>query len=305
MIENYLCDTKLTTTTLLREGYPTAELIKYSPGRRCLFLIRRDNTDFFVKLYPKKFLRNDRGQKMHQVSRAIWEMTERGELTFRVPRPVMWDPETITLWQERLAGKPAVFYFNRSGQEALSILIGRLIADISASKVPPHRVFDRNEQLKDSLEHRNRIAAKFPVLAFKANALIESLSEVHETVPVRRMVPTHGDMHLDQLLFDGDKLGVLDWEDFALAEPERELAFFAVQTELEFGDHHGWRKIVSGMLSGYRSGGHCIHRKAYCLYKAHKYFSKAAKCNDESEARKLFDKTERELEKCYGKKGGF
>lgn len=300
MMRTLLKDKKLTTVRAFRDRYKNAELLKYSPEKRCLFLVREEENDYFVKMYPKKFLRNDRGFKMHMLGQVMWELSQNQTLDFRVPRPLQWDSETRTIWQERLSGRPAIDVLKEAKAESLSLQIGKLIAQIADTDIAPHRIFDRDEQLKDSIEHKDRINAKCPGLKKTTEKLIELFADLHKTIPVRRMVPTHGDLHIDQILFDGEKLGLLDFEDFALAEPERELAFFAVQIETEHGKEVRWPLIVRCLLAGYRAAGKRIHRRGFYLYKAHKYFSKAAKAKDERSALSLLSKANRSLEACRG-----
>ncbi|NJM61079.1 MAG: phosphotransferase [Oscillatoriales cyanobacterium RU_3_3] len=111
-------------------------------------------------------------------------------------------------------------------------------------------------------------------------------------LPSETLVPIHGDMHLDQWLFDGKQLVLLDFEDFSLGEVERDLASFIVQTESEYPRFS--KEFNESFLAGFRSKGFRENERLMNFYKAHKWLAKAAKV--ENEAEKQLDKALQKLE---------
>lgn len=285
-----LQDRKLTTVETFWQRFQNAELLKYAPEKRCLFLLKIEQSDYFVKLYPKKFLRENRGEKIHLVGQKFWDLANSAKLNFKVPMPVFWDAETRTLWQKRLTGIPAIEFLKKEKGEKIVFQIGQAIANIADSEIVPMRIFDSPEQMKDSFEFAAMIIEKFPPLKQKTARLLSILGETHQSQPAQNLVRTHGDMHIDQWLFDGKSLGLLDFEDFSHSAAERDLAFFVVQIEAEYGAEICLKKIEKDLLAGFKSSGKQINETLLEIYKAHKWLAKAAKVSEEKAARKMLEK---------------
>lgn len=285
-----LNDEKLTTAGIFFGRFQDAEPLKYAPGKRCLFQVRIKRSDYFVKLYPKKFLRRNRGNEIHRAGQKFWRLSRSGILNFRVPQPVFWDAETRTLWQKKLDGVPAVEFLKRGKDEKIAFRIGQAIAQIAGLKIVPPRRFDRTEQMKDSREFAAQTIEKFTPLKREIENLLFALNAFHRSQMPENLVPAHGDMHIDQWLFDGENPGLLDFEDFSLAEIERDPAFFAVQIETEYGAQVCAATIEKAMLAGFESAGKSFDKNVFEIYKAHKWLSKTAKVSKEIEARAMLEK---------------
>lgn len=285
-----LSDKKLTTVAAFYEKFQTAQLLKYSPERRCLFQVRIGRDDYFVKIYPKKFARGGRGEKIHRVGQHLWLLANVGRLNFRVPAPVRWETETRSLWQKELAGIPAIEYLKRGRGGKIAFEIGRSIAGIAEMKIAPPRTFDWAEQMNDSCEFAAQTIEKFPALAGEIERLLSLLDAFHRSQSEQKLVPAHGDMHIDQWLFDGENLGLLDFEDFSFAEAERDLAFFAVQIETEYGAQVCAEKTQKDLLAGFRASGANFYETRFVIYKAHKWLSKSAKAAKEIAAKKMLER---------------
>lgn len=290
-----LNDTKLATMKIFCERFHSAQVLKYSPGKRCLFMVRSEEGEHFVKMYPKKFLRNKRGEKIHNIGQVLWDLSELRSVDFRVARPVRWDAETQTLWHQKLAGIAAIEFLKDGDKHQIVKRIGRKIAQIAGLNINPPRHFDRAEQMKDSQKNLAAVAKHFPELRFDTDEIGTEIKKLHSLIPVSEMLPSHGDMHIDQWLFDGNRLGLLDFEDFSLAEPERDLAFFIVHIEAEYGAALRMRKIEEELTSGFELFERTISRRVYLLYKAHKWLARAAKANGTSLAKTLLRRARREL----------
>jgi thiamine kinase-like enzyme len=273
-----LNDKKLPTAALFFAQFEQAEIIKYTPEKRGLFEVKTERGDFFVKLFPKKFQRDKRGENIHLVGQKFWNLAHKGKLDFCVPKPFLWDAKTLTLWQKKLDGIHAVEFLKNERHENLAFQIGRAIAAIADLKIVPMRRCNWTEQIGDSRDFAERLTEKFPYLKNDTEKL---LTLFEENQPAQTLVPTHGDMHIDQWLFDGANLGLLDFEDFSLADAERDLAFFIVQIETEYGAEICAARVEKDLLAGFVSAGKKVNEMLLQIYKAHKFLAKAAKAQSE------------------------
>ena len=268
-------DAKLPTLAALLAAHSNHEIIKYSPEKRCTIRITRGDKNYYAKVYPTKFLKRNRGGQIHQIGAEFWSLSEAGKLNFRVAKPIEWNAETQTLWHENLKGFAAIESLKSIGGEQIAHRIGQAVALIARCEIVPPRRFDYVEQLKDSAEFAEQIVARFPRLALAATNLLNSFAAVE--LPERELAPVHGDMHIDQWLTDVDALGLLDFEDFSLGHPERDLAFFTVQLEFEYNAIVDFAKLNDEFLKGYESIGGKLDKQLLDVYAAHKWFSKTAK----------------------------
>lgn len=257
---------------------PDSEIIKYAPERRCIIRVVRQGRTYYAKIYPPKFLKRGRGEGIDEIGRVFWELAEAGELNFNVARPAGWDAAAAAVWCEELIGSPAVEILRSGSGEGIVYGIGKAISLIAKSRIEPKRIFDYAEQLKDTAEFAEILLNKFPALTATVEFLFKRLETVY--LPEKQLVPTHGDMHIDQWLINGNELGLLDFEDVSLGHPERDLAFFTVQLESEYGTELDYATLNAHLIEGYKSIGSQPNERLINIYAANKWFSKASKANN-------------------------
>ena len=290
----FLTDQKLPTLAGVLASYPAAEIVKYSPQKRCTVRIVREGKVYYVKVYPSKFVKRQRGEGIDETGRVFWSLSQSGVLNFRVPRPVGWDGATQTVWNAELPGTAAIEKLKSPKGEEIAFNIGRAVALIALSGIVPRRVFDYPNQLTDAAEFAEITNRRFPELKSVVEPLLTSFKRPE--LPIRKLTPIHGDMHIDQWLTDRNRLGLLDFEDFALGHPERDLAFFMVQLEAEYGRELEHKMINGHFLAGYRSEGSSPNEKLLNIYSAHKWFSKASKAANKTDAEELLGRSRKCLE---------
>ena len=282
-----IADSELDTLSIVFRENPNAKIVKYSPHKRCLLQVEKGGKEFFIKVYPKKFLKRERGEKIHAIGERLWQLADEKRINFAVPKSVGWCNRTRTIWQEKFEGEQLTASW---GGAKFAFEIGKSVAEISKLEIVPPRFFDRGEQLKDSHEFAEKIEKFAPHLKAKIDRFF-NLAENAE-LPSEKLIPIHGDMHLDQWLFDGKQLVLLDFEDFSLGEVERDLASFIVQIEAEYPNIK--ESFTNSFLEGFRSNGTTENERLMKFYMAHKWLSKAAK--GKAEVEKRLDKALQNLE---------
>jgi hypothetical protein len=275
-VMRFPADPALDTLGAVLAGAGRARVVRYRPQRRCTIRFDEAGRTRFVKVYPKKFLRRGRGEQLHADNLALWRASERGELDFAVAEPEHWDAQARALWQVKLDGTPA---FNRlCGKEGAGLArrMGRAAASLTLSGIRPQRTFDAAEQLAASSRYGAKLCARVPRLAATVNSLLKALAEIHAANTQRALRPIHGDMDAHQWLDDKGRLGLVDFDDFALGDPELDVATFLAELEFE-GNHPQlpFEQLAAAFVDGYALTAGTLDKRLLCAYLAHKRLFKA------------------------------
>ncbi len=126
---------------------------------------------------------------------------------------------------------------------------GALVAELQRARVtleaaPPER------QLAAAARKAAVIGAVLPGLRSRLRALVHRLGAA---VPgERRLVPAHGDFHVDQLLVGAEGIAVVDFDGLALAAPAFDLATYAADVVRgRGGDLEAVHAVLEPLLAGY------------------------------------------------------
>jgi hypothetical protein len=71
-----------------------------------------------------------------------------------------------------------------------------------------------------------RLLIPAPELAGAVEPLLARLESLAEEQPADAAVPTHGTFNPEQVLIDGEQIGLIDFDDFCMAEPALDVALF-------------------------------------------------------------------------------
>lgn len=271
----HLVDPVLPTLAPLLSANPRATILQYWPRKRCTIRVVADGKPYFVKVYPRKFLRKQRGSHIHDVCVALWEASIAGEISFRVPKPIGWDNGSLTLSMELLPGVPAIEMLTQPDSLTQANRIGLAAASISRVKFLQSRTFDYSEQLKDSKDIAAELIRRAPRFRHSVEELLQHLEQLAPIASTRPLVVVHGDMHIDQWLVENGELGLLDFDDVAWGHSERDAAFFMVQLEdypspLEFAN-----PLNRAFLQGYEAVAGALDERLMRMYMAHKWLAKS------------------------------
>ena len=263
-----------TLSAVLRTpGRPT--VMRYRPTRRCTIRFDRDGQSRFAKVYPKKFWRYGRGENLISTGQALYQAARGGKLAFAVAKPIGWDAELRTLWQERLEGASALTHLFGAEAMALARRMGEAAATLTLCEVKPHKTFDWMEQVSSSIRSGKELAHHVPHLAGPVSELLEALAGIHSGIGVKPLRPIHGDLDASQWLYEGGRLGLADFDDFALGDPELDVANFLVELEFEDRLRLPVDALSQSFRDGYESIAEPLNEQLLIAYTAHKRLSKA------------------------------
>jgi hypothetical protein len=244
-----------------------ARVVRYRPGKRCTLRGFVDEGERFVKIVPG-------GGSLYQDACAIWAVARAGAISTQVAQPCRWDEATQAFWQAVVPGEPIVAELLGPSGDRLAARLGTALAELARSGAIPTAVHDAPVQIERTGRAVERVSLVLRDLRSELERFYAELVCRHAALPVRDLVPIHGAPHMHQWLMDGPRLGLIDFDRFALGEPEFDLATFVAELDTERGLCQPVAAIEQAMIDGYAAGGITIDRRRAALYRAHKRLSK-------------------------------
>jgi hypothetical protein len=211
-------------------GAPAADvqIPRYEPERRAT--LRYTHADGRV-LYAKTFC-DTRGQTVYRRFAYLWERSQQDGNAPLVARPLHCSVDGRTLFQEAAQGTPLLRWpasAQPSGDWVLPL--AHAIATVHAAPLalagPSPR--DREHWLAEVRRRRNKISRVLPELTDLADATADAIVHAAAALPAYEPALIHGDFHPDQVWFDGRRIVLFDFDEFALGDPMEDLAEFIVK----------------------------------------------------------------------------
>jgi len=191
-----------------------------------------------------------------------------------VARPLRWDLDTRTLWQEGIAGIPVTALHLGHVGASLGARMGHAAASLTRSSVTLSVVYDLAAHLGRSVRYSDDLAARVPRLAPILEALMQKFLRAHANVKTHPLRPIHGSLSRTQWVDGTSHLGLVDFDKLALGDPEFDVA--ALLTELDY-DRIQVEDIKAAFLSSYESIAGPLDRLLLDIYAAHERLEKAVK----------------------------
>lgn len=245
-------------------------VIRYRPYSRCTARVDGPDGTLFAKVFC-----DGQAPREHLEGLAVWEAAQRGELAFAAPRPARFDEDTGVLWQEPVAGVEARPRLLSQDGPALAERMGAAAASLSVSSLRPLRAIGRETAFSRLARRADELARLAPALADRIFELLAGLRELYTGVPARELRPVHGDLNLGQWLTDGERLGLVDYEDLSLGEPERDVGVFLGEVGALDPAKAPVQGLSEAFVAGYESVGGPLDRRLLAAYAALKTMRKA------------------------------
>ena len=290
-------DVELPGLRRLADTSSAVTLLRYRPHRRCTLRVDDDHSCSIVKV-----LADDRADLFHRDATELWTAAQRGELGFAVAEPLRCDSDARSIWQGLVAGAPAASRLLGPGGDTLCRRMGAALATLARSSVAPSVTVTSAEQLRRTRRAVEHATRRVPALAGDLHRIVTALEDRHAALTPDRLVPVHGAPHMHQWLIDDDRLGLIDFDRFALGEIELDIA--TLLTELDYEDEmtESPETMEHAVVAGFRSAGIDPDRSRLQLYRAHKRISKvtreawALRTNGEQRARRHLPRIMEDLE---------
>lgn len=206
-------------------------LVRHKNGRRALVRYPPVGCDGAVlgKLRPK-----GPDREAYRVHRALFERGFRPDCdrSFFVPQPLGMVP-SLGMWlQAECPGVPArTLLFGREGP-MLAGRIAEALWALHSCSVEPTRGHGLGHEVDALVTRLERVARSRPELATRLHVLTrcyQVLATEFRSCP--RPIGIHRDFYFDQVLVDGDRIVLLDFDLFALGDPALDVGNFIAHLE--------------------------------------------------------------------------
>jgi hypothetical protein len=203
------------------------DIVRYEPECRATLRYTRAWGD---ALYAKTFS-DERGAAIHRRFAWFWDRSQEDANAPRVARPLHYAAAERTLWQQAASGTPLAEWITRGTSEAWVLPLAHAIATVHAApqELAGAATHDTAHWLLEAGRRRQKIARALPQLAARADATLAAIEQSAAGLPPHAPVTIHGDFHLDQAWFDGERIVLFDFDEFALGDPMEDLAAFLVR----------------------------------------------------------------------------
>ena len=247
-------------------------VVRYRPGNRCTVQGGTTSGVRFVKVLSDAV--DDQAD-----ARARWEAAASGALSFAVAEPCGWDAPTRASWYGVVPGGPLLPFLSDLAGAEMARQVGRALGELAVAPLRPARAEGAADQLARTRRGLARAAAVAPTLADGLLQAEEALTRAHERLRARPLVPVHGAAHLGQWLVDGTgRLGLVDFDRYALGDPEFDLATFCVELRAESSSLRlPVDDLEAAVIEGFREVGGEPDEGRLAVYALHKQLARVAR----------------------------
>ena len=228
--------------------------------RRCTFAVALKTEtgchDMIGKVYPGN------RSEVFEVMEKLWRAGFNADAEFSIPQPLAYVPSMRLRFEEAVEGRSVEEILLEEGlSKRLTAMqrCGQWLARFHATAPRLGRVTDLREELVSSKRWADSLAGLGEPFASKAEAIFQKLvAAASELAPIE-LRAAHGSYQPSQVMLAGRRTVVIDWDDFTLADPARDVASFIVKTQRlairHLGDVHALDSAVDTFLWNYVSSG--------------------------------------------------
>lgn len=177
-----------------------------------------------VRVVAKSYATGE-GERTARVMAAVCaQLAVRPDGIAAVPQPIFYDDDHRLLAQQVVSGRP--YSELATGDQLRTHLsaAGAALATLHRLPVfagPPRSLHDNLRDLAHP--HPQEVAERVPGLAARIETILDALDERDRTLGPAPVTLAHRDLHLRQLLRDGSRVWVLDWDLAAATDPAIDL----------------------------------------------------------------------------------
>ena len=195
--------------------------VRYKPGRRCLieYDIELPSSEL-VSLVAKARARGaDQSTFDLLVELRRQGFDERSADGISVPEPIAVIPE-LGLWlQRKVGGVPATQGLATANGVALARRLAEAAHKLHRAAVPARREHTMADELRILHDRLQVVAVQRPDWAARLERLLAACARIAAATPLSERRGIHRDFYPDQVLLDGDRLYLLDFDLYCRGDP--------------------------------------------------------------------------------------
>ena len=200
-------------------------VIRYKPGRRCLIeydlVIPSRGNDEIAFTAIGKVRRNRPGRHQLRLQQAFWDagFDDACSDGISVPEPLGEIPEMAMWLQRRVAGVVATDLLPGPRGAALAGRLADAAWKIHSAGVPARKVHRIGDELRILGDCLRATASRRPELASRIDLLTAECARAAAAVEPLPSTGIHRDFYPDQVVIDGERLTVVDFDLYTAGDP--------------------------------------------------------------------------------------
>jgi hypothetical protein len=208
------------------------EVIRYKPARRCVIQYKlqvqagdgsRETVKVLGKVRARRF-----GNEAYRLLQDIWESGFGAESTdaISVPEPLGVIPR-LQMWvQRKVPGKTATGLLPAEQGQQLAKKIAEAIHKLHQANVPTDRRHSMQDELRILGECLAQVRELKPELASRVQTVATACERLGATVSVDGVCGIHRDFYPAQVLVDGERVYLIDFDLYCLGDPALDIGNF-------------------------------------------------------------------------------
>jgi hypothetical protein len=219
------------------------EVLGYKPGSRCIIRYHLDYPpDLAGRGWPasviaKTYRKESKARNAYDGMVALWRTPLAHGDVVAIAEPLAYIPELKVMVQGPVGGgesledmlKRALKTESPAALAEVELFMRKAAAGLAAfhrSGVRHGETVTLDERFDELAELIDRLHVGAPELTGAAEPLLARLRELAAACPAGALVPTHGTLSPEQVLIDGERVGLIDFDDFSMAEPALDVGLF-------------------------------------------------------------------------------
>ncbi len=197
---------------------------RYKPGR-CLLeydlkLERSDASVENITLVGKVLLRRGAWSSYHLV-KSLWDggFGDNSEDGICVPEPMGVIPEFQMWLQRKVPGELASKLLVEASGVALAKRLAQAIHKLHQAGIPTSRRHTIADELRSLQKSFLRLAQMKPQWTQRLARLLDAAARLGNTIPESSLRGIHGSFHSDQVIVDGARIYLIDFESYCEGDP--------------------------------------------------------------------------------------
>jgi aminoglycoside phosphotransferase (APT) family kinase protein len=204
-------------------------VLRHHPGKRCVVEVTLPTTEGSLSLIGKVYA-NDRSDVYH-VMEEVGRTGFGPHDEFSVPRPTAYLPALQLLLQEKVEGRPAtgsLLSAHEAERTAAAERCARWLARFHAMAPRMGPSVHLSDQLLSIERWFRRLSSLGEPLVGKAGELFKRLKAAVSDLQSTAVCTIHGDYTHHQVLLAEGRTVTVDWDQYSVADPSRDVARFMV-----------------------------------------------------------------------------
>jgi hypothetical protein len=206
-------------------------VIRHKPQRRCLIeydvRVEQQNRIQFMtwigKVQAKRFKPSS-----YQLQKLLWDYGFQGDSPdgISVPEPIGLIPEWHMWLQQKVPGISATEILATPAGIPLAPRIAEAADKLHRAWIIPQRFHSLKDELAILHDRLTQVAQQFPLWQSRLTRVLAACDRMAATIPPPHFRGIHRDFYPDQILVDGSRLYLLDFDLFAGGDPGLDIGNF-------------------------------------------------------------------------------